>query len=314
MKDSRLLKFSRSQLIILSLLVILVTSGCSKTSTPEPFEYPKATMELLLQEDSTSLSYAVWASSGRILYIAYPQDSDSSNLWELNPETGSSRLIKEDVDGPISVSNNGKIAAVENSNTIVVIDSTGEIFWQKYIGYWILSLAFSSDNNGIFFCKNDNLLFVTLNDSSLIDTIILDAGPFRITQNDSIIIYRKESIQGGNTYHTYYKYKFFTGVTNLILKENYTEGFDINPVLTDILAIGVMGSGDYQFMGRRIFAYNMKHSIGRIFEAYPYDESYIYVSSWSPEGDKVLLIVTPYIQGDPIIPLSDELWIAKDIL
>jgi len=57
----------------------------------------------------------------------------------------------------------------------------------------------------------------------------------------------------------------------------------------------------------------MNYGIGRIYEAHPYEESYIYVSSWSPDGEKVLLVVTPYIPGDPIIPLSTELWIAKNI-
>ncbi len=301
--------------------IIMVTwAGCSKPSTePNNYTYPKATLELLLKEDSTFFSYPVWSRSGSIYYIAHPQDTNPSDLWILNPETASKRLVKQGIEGPIAVSKDGKIALLEDINRLIVVDSTGEVQWQKEIGCWIISLAFSSDNEGIYLCKMENgqspahLLFVSLVDSTRIDTILQDAGPFRITQNDSFIVYTKQTSEGGNPIHIFYKYVLATGTKYLILKANYTEGFDINPISPEWLAIGKRGDGNYQFLGRRILLYNMNYGIGRIYEAHPYEESYIYVSSWSPDGEKVLLVVTPYIPGDPIIPFSTELWIAKDI-
>lgn len=294
--------------------------GCGRSSTGLEYTYQEATLELLLKEDSTSFSCPIWASSGNIYYIASSEDT-IFELRELNPETGFNKLIKQGVIGPLAVSKDGKIAALlDDMNTIIVMDSIGEILWEKDVEALVVSLAFSSDNEGLYLYRmsrggsTEPIIFFSLNDSTVVDTVLLDAGPFKITANDSFLIYIKETTEGGNPIHTFYKYELATGTQYLILKVNYTEGFDINPVSPELLAIGKRGDGYYQFMGRRIFVYNMNFSIGKIFEAHPYEDCYIYVSSWSPDGDKVLLLVTPFIPDDPIIPLCPELWIAKDIL
>ena len=63
----------------------------------------------------------------------------------------------------------------------------------------------------------------------------------RITQNDSFIVYTKETSEGGNPMHIFYKYELATGIKYLILKANYTEGFDTNPISPEWLAIGKRG-------------------------------------------------------------------------
>jgi hypothetical protein len=159
------------------------------------------------------------------------------------------------------------------------------------------------------------LLFISLTDSTHVDTVLNDIqlGSFRITKNDSAVIYINETEEGGEPYHLFYKYNIESRIESFILKEKYTEGFDVNPVSPEWLAIGKRGDGVYEFMGRRILLYNMNNGEKRLFEAYPYKKSYIYVNSWSPDGSKILLVVTPYLSGDPIRPLPTEIWIAKGL-
>ena len=305
-------------LILSSMVVGLI--GCDKSSTAPPYTYPEATLELLLKEDSTSFSCPEWAASGNIYYIASRKET-IFELWELDPGAGSKRFIKEGVVGPLAVSRDGKIAALlENTKTVVVMDSTGEIVWEKEPEFLIVSLAFSSDNQGLYLYGEPGgyapkpIIFFSLNDSTQVDTLLQDAGPFKISSNDSFLIYTKETTEGGNPIHTFYKYEIKTEMEYLILKVNHTEGFDINPVSHDLLALGKRGDGEEQFLGRRILLYHMDVSIGNIFEAHPYEESYIYLCSWSPEGERISIVVTPFIPGNPIIPLPSEIWIVKDIL
>jgi len=130
------LKFSIKPIAILPLcfIIMVMWAGCSKPSTEPNYTYPKATLELLLKENSTSFSYPVWSRYGSIYYIAHPQDTNPSDLWVLNPETVSKRLVKQGVEGPIAISKDGRIALLEDINRLIVVDSTGEVQWQKEIG------------------------------------------------------------------------------------------------------------------------------------------------------------------------------------
>ncbi len=300
-------------IILLCYILLITLSGCLDFSNDN---VQKATLELILREDSTSFFCPAWAPSGNILYIMSSPDTTLSGLWMLNPETNLKRLIKQNIGGPIAVSTDGKIAGL-SYNSLIVFDTLGNIIWHKYIpGQCITQLAFSCNNNGIYLSKiigeRVPLLLISLADSTYVDTILNDIqlGSFRITKNDSAVIYINEAEEGGEPYHLFYKYNIESQIRSFILKEKYTEGFDVNPVSQEWLAIGDRGNG---FLGKRILLYNMNNGEKRLFKAYPYKKSYIYVNSWSPDGSKILLVVTPYLSGDPIRPLPTEIWIAKDL-
>lgn len=305
-------------IILLCLIVLITLLGCPDFHNDN---VQWATLELILREDSTSFFFPTWAPFGNIVYIMCSKDTTLSGLWMLNPETNTKRLIKQNIGGPIATSADGKIAGL-SFNTLIVFDTLGNTIWHKYIpGRWIIWLAFSRNNDGIYLSKTIDgqqrvpLLFISMTDSTQVDTILNDIqlGNFRITKNDSAVIYINETVEGGEPYHLFYKYKFASRIQSFILRENYTEGFDVNPVSPEWIAIGKRGNGLYEFIGRRILLHNMNNRENRLFEAYPYKKSYIYVCSWSPDGSKILLDVTPYVGGDPIRPLPSELWIAKDL-
>ena len=67
--------------------------------------------------------------------------------------------------------------------------------------------------------------------------------------------------EGGNPMHIFYKYELATGIKYLILKANYTEGFDTDSISPEWLAIGKRGDGNYQFLGRRILIFNKRNWI-----------------------------------------------------
>ena len=306
-------RFQHRGRVILAILPFLVfLMGCSRNPSST---YPEleATLTLLAKEDSVSLLYPVWAPSGLIYYIAYPENGDPTELRELNPETGTEYLIAEGVGGPIAVSANGKIAALETNYRIIVYDSLGLEIWAMNVGSSISAIAFSADDEEIYYCKNGILLLISIGSSAPRDTILEDIVAFRKSSNDSIFISYRISSVNGVLLHTFCKYDAITGEEFIILQEGFAAGFAMNPASIDELAVGVAGAHNGQLLGKRILLHHINHGIGRIFESCPYDDSYLHVESWAPEGTALLITVTPYLEGDPIISFPEEIWIAKDI-
>jgi hypothetical protein len=297
------------------LTLILITglfTSCSKSSPTEDTPL-KATLEFLFSEDSFSIKHATWCQSGLIYYISTSESSDSAKLCELNPGSGTRRIILDEVYGPLDGYKDGRIAVMETATNCIVIDSTGEILWERSTGSTVNTISFSSDGEGLYLGKNGLVLYYSLDVPVQVDTILTNAGPFSISPNDSFIIYTKDTTISGELYHIFIKYDIVTGVKNIILQERYSEGFDIHPSEYNQIAIGLRGNGIYKDIGRKILLYRMNYGIGRVFEASPSDTCSIFVNSWSPEGSELLITVQPYVPGNPATPLPEELWLARDL-
>lgn len=290
-------------------IIILFLLGCSHTP---PSTYPdlEATLTLVAQQDSVALRYPVWAQSGMVYYVAYPENGDSTELRELNPVSGAERVIATGVEGPIAAAGDGKIAALEASYRIIVYDSLGIEVWAMNVGSTISALAFSADNNELYYCKNGLLLLISIGSSSPHDTILQGITRFSKSPNDSIFIYRSPT---PDSLHTFYKHDIYTGNVSLILQEGLSAGFALNPATIDELAVGVAGLPPEQLLAKRILLYHIDYTIGRIFESVPSDNSSLSVESWAPDGSALLITITPYLEGDPITPLPEEIWMAEDI-
>jgi hypothetical protein len=81
-------------IILLCYILLITLSGCLDFSNDN---VQRATLELILREDSTSFFCPTWAPSGNILYIMSSPDTTLSGLWMLNPETNLKRLIKQNI-------------------------------------------------------------------------------------------------------------------------------------------------------------------------------------------------------------------------
>jgi hypothetical protein len=294
---------------LLSALIFITACSRSSTGTYKELE---ATLELLVREDSVSFSNPFWAPSGLVYYLASPENGDSTALWEHHPETGEKRLITRGVTGPIAVAHDGKIAVLETSYRIVILDSTGAEVWAINVGSSVSGISFSADNEEIYYCKNGNLLVMSIGSSQPRDTILKGITAFRKCPDDSIFIYYRISTKGV-LLHSFYKYDIMTGEHSVILEEGFAAGFDLNPASIDELAVGLAGTNTEELLGRRILVYHINYGLGRVFEAYPYDESFMSVESWAPDGSALLITVTPYLEADSLIPLPKEIWIARDI-
>jgi hypothetical protein len=299
-------------MIALAILLLVSLVGCSRTpsNTYPPLE---ATLNVLAQREGMALRYPVWASSGMVYYMAYPEDTGSTELTQLNPATGVKRVIAEGILGPLAVAEDGKIAALEMRYRIIVYDSTGIEVWAMNVGDSISSIAFSSNSNELYYCKNGDLLLIAIGGSSPHDTVLKQIAEFSKSPDDSIFIYRTVTAANGDFLHTFYKYDSYTGETTRILQEGFSAGFALSPVSMDVLAVGAAGANSEQELARQILLYHIDHGIGRIFESSPYPDCYLYVESWEPEGNELLITVTPFLPGDPIIPLPSEIWTAQDI-
>lgn len=298
-------------LIGVAFLSAVLFSSCSRTSTSS---YPRleATLSLFAKQDSVALRYPVWAPSGLIYYVAYPKEGDSTKLIEYDPETADDRIVAESVRGPIAVAVDGKIACLETGYRLIVYDSTGAEVWAQNVGSTVSGLSFSYDGDTIYFCKNGSLLLISIGGGSPHDTLLEGIIGFSKSPDDSIIIYGRMTAGNGDSLYTFYRYNTVTGEQTLILQGGKPAGFTLNPASIDKLAVG-MAAADEQLLPKQILLYHIDHGIGRIFSSSPYDLASLNVESWKPDGTILLITVTPYIEGDPPVPLPEEIWMVQDI-
>jgi hypothetical protein len=302
----------RNGCILVPFLLLALLLGCSRTPSGT-YEQLEATLTLIAKQDSVALLYPVWAPSGLIYFVAYPENGDSTELRELNPTTGAERVVAAGIGGPIAVAADGKIAALETSYRIIVYDSLGMEVWATNVGSTISSIAFSANSDELYYCKNGTVLLISIGSPSPHDTILKEITAFSKSFNDSIFIYVSISSANGDSLHTFYKYDAVTGEQSIILQEGFSAGLALNPTSADELAVGVVAASSGQLLAEQILLYHIDHGIGRIFESSPYDESYLHVASWTADGTALLITVTPYLAGDPITPLAQEIWMAEDI-
>ncbi len=294
-----------------ALVFIWLSMSCTRSTTSS---YPrlKATLSLLAQQDSTALRHPVWAPSGFVYYISHPLHGDTTYLVRHDPLTHHEQIVAESVRGPLAVAADGKIACLESSYRMIVFDSTGIEIWAQNVGSTVSHLAFSADNDTIYYCKNGSLLRISIGSASPHDTLLKEIAGFSKSPHDSVIIYLRMVTANGDSLPTFYKYDMATGEQTLILQEGSASGFALNPVSMSELAVGVTVANELSLPGH-ILLHHIDHGLGRIFEATPYDLAAIHVESWEPEGTILLMTVTPLIEGDPPITLPEEIWMAEDI-
>ena len=90
--------------------------------------------------------------------------------------------------------------------------------------------------------------------------------------------------------------------------------FDVNPVVQQWLAVGQNGDGHWEFVGRRVRLRNTQTGDEKVRDAYPFDKCEVTVAGWSPNGADLLLNVARFIGGDPMDFVTQEFWVARDIL
>jgi hypothetical protein len=274
--------------------------------------YPSAQPALLLREDSTAISgfYGyTWTAAGHIYYqVRCPTDTSRSGLWVMDAATRTSRRVSPVTGDRIEVSGDTLITTMDGNNTIVVMDSLGNVLWRRDIERWIFAIHLSEDHSRIYFSKLVapmllDLLSTALTDSAPIETLLTDVGSYLRFEGDTAVVY----LEGVD----FIRADLRTGALSKSIDfGNDVQGMAWNPSNPDYLAVGRRGSWPHTGPGRVATIINLRNHTQRSWKVAPFDTCEAFVSGMSPDGTKLLITVTPYIPGDPYWSLDPELWIA----
>jgi hypothetical protein len=290
----------------------LLFAGCIGCACLFGERYPSAEMTLLLKEDSTSISgfYGyTWTASGHIYYrVDCRTDTSRNGLWVMDAATFASRRVSPVSGELIDLSGDTLIAAMDGNNTVVVMDSLGNIRRRREIERWIFAIHLSADRDRIYFSKLVapmylDLLRAALVDSAPVETVLTDVGSYLRFEGDTAVVY----LEGGD----FIRADLRTGARSKALDfGDDAQGMAWNPSSPDYLVVGRRGSWPHTGRGRVATILNLRNHSSRTWKVAPFDTCEAYVSAMSPDGTKLLITVTPYIPGDPYRTLDPELWIA----
>jgi hypothetical protein len=274
--------------------------------------YPSAQLTRLLREDSTSISgfYGyTWTAAGHIYYqVRCPTDTSRSGLWVMDAASRTSRRVSPVTGDRIEVSGDTLITAMDGNNTIVVMDSLGDIRCRRDVERWIFAIHLSEDHSRIYFSKLVapmllDLLRTALTDSAPIETLLTDVGSYLRFEGDTAVVY----LDGVD----FIRADLRTGFRSKSIDfGDDVQGMAWNPSIPDYLAVGRRGSWPHTGSGRVATIINLRNHNQRSWKVVPFDTCEAFVSGMSPDGTKLLITVTPYIPGDPNWTLDPELWIA----
>jgi hypothetical protein len=292
-----------SPIRVLNISLLVVSLGALIATSCRSNPYPE--VELTKIGGIAEYSVAAWGPLGEVYYTAF--SDDSPQLWCLDSVTGAVRELRSGLDGPLAVSGDGRLAAVEQFETVVVIDSLGNEMWRRDFGGTIYGLAFSQRRNGIFVSYGSDtnvvpLLFVPLDDSGQTDTLAKRVGGFSVAAHDSIFLYSQMKEVSGEYYDLFHVLYPDLGKDTIVLQRKLSYGFDLNPVNPDWLALG---SSD------NVVLHNLRSGNDIVLHPNPYAQSYIEFDEWSPDGRNLLLTIGR-IEDNWVT--DEELWVAHDVL
>jgi hypothetical protein len=278
--------------------------------------YPKARLEFLFQVDSTAsnvgfVTSSAWASSGKLYYI-YSSWEKPSAVWRLDTATRVAVKVAEGVHAPLAVATDERLACLDVNGKVVVLDSSGSILWRRELPANVTSLAFSQRQDGLYASSYDSrrppgmILYVPFDDPFRSDTIVYGAMAFRVAPSETSLVYRHGSQLRA--------YSLGSGSSHVVMDDPGSSVFDVNPVVQQWLAVGQNGDGYWGLVGRRAQLRNIQTGDEKIRNAYPFDNCEVTVAGWSPNGADLLLNVARFIGGDPMDFVTQEFWVARNIL